>query len=677
MKSRSLWLAPLAATLLAACAPAAAPTPVTPAPPPAASSAASSAAAPESLTANSPRTTAAGTAFTAPAGWLLTLDGPRRVLDAPEKDLRVVLVDAPDATADAAVASAWASVDASFSRAVDLAEDRPGRAGWDARRSYEYKSSPNEHVVVLANAFRHGNAWTVLLATGSQAELERRGAQVRLVVDSLRPAGFVRESFAGRTPHAMDEKRLAALTQFLEKVRSVADVPGLAVGLVQGGKVVYARGLGVRELGKKAPPDADTLFMIGSNSKALTTLLLAKEVDEKRFTWDTPVTNVYPAFKLGDAATTSSVKMRHLVCACTGIPRQDLEMEFEYKHATAKSELDFLASVQPTTKFGEVFQYNNTMAAAAGYIGAYAIDPKRELGASYDEAMKTKVFGPLGMTSTTFDSARAFRGNHAAAHTENADDTVVDVGLGVNDMVYPSRPAGGVWSNLHDMLRYVQMELTKGVLPDGKRYIAEDALLTRRAPQVSIGADATYGMGLVVDHAWGVPMVHHGGAVDGFRADMFWFPDADLGGVILANSDTGDMLLRPIERRVAELLFDGNPEAEEDATSTVAREKQEMKTWRERLTVPADAAAVAKLAPHYVNASLGNLFVRSTAAGVLFDVDDWKSAVATRKNDDGTTSFVCTLPSVLGIELVAGEKNGKRTLTTSDEQHEYVFVESP
>ena len=107
--------------------------------------------------------------------------------------------------------------------------------------------------------------------------------------------------------------------------------------------------------------------MIASNTKALTTLLLAKLVDEHRLTWDTPVTQLFPRFRLGDADTTRSVLVKHLICACTGMPRQDLEWLFEYGKMTPESSLALLGTMQPTSKFGELFQYSNLMAAAAGY----------------------------------------------------------------------------------------------------------------------------------------------------------------------------------------------------------------------------------------------------------------------------------------------------------------------
>ena len=94
-----------------------------------------------------------------------------------------------------------------------------------------------------------------------------------------------------------------------------------------------------KSLGSPDPVDADTLFLAASNTKALTTLLLATLVDEGKLRWDQPVTEVYPGFRLGDAATTRQVQVRHLVCACTGLPRQDFEWLFNCASATPASSL--------------------------------------------------------------------------------------------------------------------------------------------------------------------------------------------------------------------------------------------------------------------------------------------------------------------------------------------------
>ncbi|HEX6838880.1 MAG TPA: serine hydrolase domain-containing protein, partial [Polyangia bacterium] len=547
--------------------------------------------------------------------------------------------------------------------------------GWQTPKVFFYEVSPNEKRNLIAIARRKGEAWSVTLVDGSDAAMERRGSQINLVGASLRPAGYTRESFAGKKAHPLDAARLKLLTDFVEKAQKAAGVPGVGLGLVENGKVVFAGGFGVRELGKPAKIDGDTLFIIASNTKALSTLLLAKEVDRKKFTWDTPVTTVYPPFKLGNAETTKQVLMKHLVCACTGMPRQDLEWIFEFKDATPKSVLELLGTFQPTSKFGEVFQYSNLMAAAAGFIGGHLFAPKLELGAAYDEAMRKEIFGPLGMRSTTFDFKRAMKGDYASPHGEDVDGKVALAPMSLNYAIVPARPAGGAWSSVRDMLRYVSMELAKGKLPDGKTFISEPALMARRAPQVMVGEDQSYGMGLMVNSRWGVPVVHHGGDLSGYHSDMFWIPDAGVGGVILTNADPGAMLRGPFVRRLLEVLYDGEPEAEEDVMTGIKRYKEAVAIERKRLVVPPDAAIVAKLAAHYKEKSLGEIAVSHDGDQTIFDFGEWKSPVASRKNDDGTISFFTIEPGLAGIELVVGDKDGKRTLTTRDAQHEYVFVE--
>src|SRR5262249_38689600 len=160
---------------------------------------------------------------------------------------------------------------------------------------------------------------------------------------------------------------LAQLTKFVEAAEQATGVPGVGLGIVQDGKVVFASGIGVRDLGKPTKVDGDTLFMIASNTKALTTLMLAKLVEGKQMTWETAVTSLLPTFKLGNAETTKQVLVKHLICACTGLPRQDLEWIMQFKGVTPEGAMATLATVQPTTKFGEMFQYSNLLAGAAGF----------------------------------------------------------------------------------------------------------------------------------------------------------------------------------------------------------------------------------------------------------------------------------------------------------------------
>jgi CubicO group peptidase (beta-lactamase class C family) len=579
---------------------------------------------------------------------------------------------------DSAVAAAWAAYRPDAKWPLKVANDAPDKDGWSHIRVYAYQTSPNERRAVAAIAATTESAagsWTVVVVDLDDAVAEKRGGQIGVIFSRLFPKGHDRESFAGKPAAKLDATRIAALGAFVDQARTALGVPGVSIGVIQDGKVVFAGGFGVRELGGKPKVDADTLYLIASNTKAMTTLMLAKLVEEARLTWDTPVTTLLPSFKLGDADTTSKVMVKHLICACTGVPRQDFEWLFEFKGATPESALATLATIQPTSKFGEMFQYSNSLAGAGGFVGGHVAFPKLELGAAYDKAMQTRVFDPLGMTATTFDFKRALRANHATAHATDIDGKPALAVMDINYAVIPLRPAGGAWSNVRDMLKYVQMELASGALPNGKRYIAAEPLLARRAPQVAIGKDNTYGMGLIVDTTNTIPIVHHGGDLLGFHSDMIWLPEHGVGAVILTNGDAGVLIRGPFRRKLLELLFDGRREADAEVAAAEKTHFERLAAERKLLTVPADADVAGKLAAHYASATLGDITVKHAGAATVFDFGEWKSEVASRKNPDGSISFLTIAPGITGLELVVGT-GAKRTLILRDAQHEYTFTET-
>jgi hypothetical protein len=269
------------------------------------------------------------------------------------------------------------------------------------------------------------------------------------------------------------------------------------------------------------------------------------------------------------------------------------------------------------------------------------------------------------------------KGNWARPHADDIDGKPTLARMDLNESIVPARPAGGVWTSARDLSRYVVMELAKGALPGGKRLVSEESLLARRAPQIATGEDVSYGMGLTVDRRWGIPVLRHGGDLAGYHSDMMWLPEHGVGAVILTNSDPGYLLRGPLLRRLVEVLFDGKPEAEEQLRVSVVQKAAALAKTRERLVIPADPAEAAKLAARYTNAALGEVTVRRQPGGaVVFDVGEWYSTVASRKNDDGTISFITIDPTLDGFELVVAARDGKRALVLRDAQHEYVFLEA-
>ena len=472
--------------------------------------------------------------------WTVTKSKDGLTLEDPEKQLKVELVEV-DASAGmkAAISAAWLRRHSGFKRQELASSDSPGREGWDLFHWAEYKTSPEELRRVAAFAAKKGSLAVALLVDGLLAAAERRGSQIALVQESLRPAGYVRETYVGRTPRPLDVARVGALKTFIDQMREVADVPGVSVVLFDKDSTLIEEGFGVRERGRPEPVTANSLYLIASNTKALTTLLLAKLVDEGRFGWDTPVTQIYSPFKLGDPEVTKRVLVKHLVCACTGLPRQDFEWLFTFARSSPQGQLDVLSTMKPTTVFGALFQYSNPLASAAGYIAARTIKSEGDLGQAYDDVMRDKVLRPLGMSRTTFSFDEALTSDYASPHSWDLSLKNVPIDMGLNHSVIPVRPTGGAWSSVRDYARYVRLELAQGLLPDGSTFVTEKNLLVRRAPQVRISEEAWYGMGLWLEDVKGIRVISHGGSLFGYKSNFFFVPDLGVGGVILTNADSG------------------------------------------------------------------------------------------------------------------------------------------
>jgi len=629
---------------------------------------------PERVAQDTPRTTVAGNTFIAPAGWTLRVRATGTVLESPEGGSFIALYDLADAKdADAAIAQAWSLYKGNAPYPLINSAAAADSDGWSKIRGYGYDVPPNLKRAVGANVRFANGVWTATILDMDKAVAQKRGAQVGLILGKLLPKGGARESFAGKQAHPLDSSRIAALTKFVTDAEQATGVPGVAFGIVENGNVVWSGGVGVRQLGKPAKVDGNTKFLIASNTKALATLMLAKLVDDAKITWDTQCTSLLPSFKLGDADTTSRVMVKHLICACTGLPRQDLEWSFEFAGVTPAKVMERLGTMQPTSKFGELFQYSNSLAAAAGFIGGHVMYPELELGAAFDKAMQAKVLGPLKMSATTFDFKKGQSGNAAVPHAPTVDSKPELAIAKVNTSVAPVRPAGGAWSTVNDMLKYVRMELAEGTI-GGKAYIGKDALLARRAPQVAIGTDATYGMGLIVDKTWGVTVVHHGGDMVGFHSDMMWLPEHGVGAVILTNGNPGWLIRDQFQRKLLEVMFDGRPEADAKVAANATAFFERLAAMRKLLTVPADPALVGKLAATYTSTALGTITLKREGAKTVFDFGEYASEVASRTNPDGSVSFLTIEPGIVGFEFVVGEKDGKPTLTIRDGQHEYVFT---
>lgn len=621
--------------------------------------------------------------FTEPKDWSRSDKQNVITFTAPEDNLTLSLVTVANAVdPESAAKKAWDLLDIGFDRKVKLLTENPSSKGWDKIWSIDYETSPSEELVVYAEPHQFEGQWAVVLLHGDLGTIGKRGAAARAMFGSLTRAGYQGEDLSGRIAKQISPEMLAELLAFVEQAADLHQVPGVGIGIIQNGEVVYSGGVGVKDQGTQQKIDGDTRFIIASNTKGMSTLLLSKLVEMGKINWDDQVIKHYPDFRLGDDATTKNVLIRHLVCACTGLPRKDYEWVFNNQADTpATAVFEELAATQPTSKFGEIYQYNNQMAAVAGYVAGHVLYPDMEIGAAYDKAMQDIIFDPLGMNNTTFNFNDAISGNVAKPYVidvaANIDAVRQTSFAGFNHTVTAYRPAGGAWSTTTDMLKYIQNELTAGLAPDGTRLFAAESLLERRVPTVETGAGSSYGMGLSNRDMSGVAIIEHGGSMAGYQSQMMIIPSANIGAVILTNSDEGWNLTNPFGRKLIELLYDAEDKAQAQITASAAAKQKAMVEARKDITIPVNPDLLANLAKKYHSPKLGTVDIIVNGSEVILDSGTWRAPLGSKANADGTHSLITVSGATRGyFDLIVGEAAGKRTLSLITPQHKYTFTES-
>ena len=620
-------------------------------------------------------TTASGATFTVSKGWHVAQTDAIIVIQEPERELSAAFVEIAAPTVEDAIAQAWKRWTPEFARKVRVTSKPPANSGWDEIAQIVYETGAEERRIVSAAARRKGPTFYITLIESGLAAAERRGAQLNIAVGSLEVAARTEENFAGRRAHTLDAARLEKLVAFAEAARKQTSVPGVALAVIQDGKIVLEKGLGVRELGSTEPVTPSTLFMIGSMTKPLTSLMMARLVDSRKFAWETPITKLMPSFALGDPDATSRVTMAHTVCACTGLPRWDMEFIFESTGSTPASRIELVRAMKPTTGFGETFQYSNLMVASGGYVAAMTATGQKDLRRAYADAMTAEVLRPIGMTSTVLDLDAARKREHARPHgrTLNFETQVIptEYERGVDSVM----PAGGAWSTVGDISRWLLVELANGK-QNGKQVISEANLLERRKPRVKISARSAYALALMVDESRGLTAIGHGGNTFGFSADATFFPEHGVGFVMLTNAQAANAYMGAVRRRLVELLFDANEEAEKGLAFGIKQQAENIKKQLAEITQTPDAAFVDPILGRWGNPRLGTIELRREGSGVILDVGEWKSTVGEHKDQSGVRRLVTTGPPFVGFAFWP-QSGAKPTLLFETAQQKYVFERMP
>lgn len=331
----------------------------------------------------------------------------------------------------------------------------------------------------------------------------------------------------------------SAIDTLVERTLRSFDVPGIAVCIIKDGKVIHSKGYGVRSLNTRQPVDENTLFGIASNSKAFTTAALGMLVDEGKINWDDKVRKYIPEFKLYDPYVTEEFTVRDLLChrSGMGLGAGDLMFFPDSSDFTIPDILHNLQFLKPVTSFRSTYAYDNNLYIVAGEVVA------RVSGMSWEDFIEKKILQPLGMT-------------HSAACYDRLHDTsdVIDGHSNVEGKVMViarsrskvDHAAGGIYSSIADLSKWVQLHLAGGKYGDGQQLFSPAVLNERWSPQtvIAVGGPGTYNthfaayaLGFLVNDVKGYKQISHTGGLEGMVTQITMIPELQLGIIVLTNQE--------------------------------------------------------------------------------------------------------------------------------------------
>jgi CubicO group peptidase (beta-lactamase class C family) len=337
-----------------------------------------------------------------------------------------------------------------------------------------------------------------------------------LLLASTAPAG----SFA--SPNAFD------LDATVARAMQAYNVPGIAVAVVKDGKVVMAKGYGVRQLGAAPTVDADTLFGIASNTKAFTTAALALLVDDGKLNWDDPVVKYLPSFAMHDAWVTKEMTIRDLVTHRSGLGLGEGDLLWwphtDYSRDEIVRRIRFLP---PATSFRSGYAYDNVLYLVAGQVVAAAS------GKSWDDYVRERILGTLAMTSTKTSISLIPAGANVARPHVVADGELRSIAsLPIDNMA----PCCGILSSANDMGKWMLALLDRRVVSE-KQSRELFTPQTVQPPEFPKPLLQSYALGWSVRDYRGQLVATHTGGLLGMTSRVLLVPEARLGVTVMTNQD--------------------------------------------------------------------------------------------------------------------------------------------
>jgi CubicO group peptidase (beta-lactamase class C family) len=608
-----------------------------------------------------------------PTGWTIAQSADPLIVVGPEGDLRLTFF-ASELTGDMEdqVRRAWREFDSSFDAPIRQQAEMPSTDGWDSTLQIVYDLPPSAGRLAMAIVRMLGKRAYINLLDGTLAAVSRRGAQVMEILKLWKPAGLREPSLAGIEPKIFGDHEREALGDFIRSAIQQLRIPGVAIAIVQNGETVYAEGFGVRKVGGSEPVTPLTRFMIGSTTKPLTTLMMAKLVDLGRFAWTTPVAQVLPGFSLADADVTNKLEMRHTVSACTGMPRRDMDLLFRFRGKRAEDRIAEMKTMLPTTGFGETFQYSNYLVAAGGYAAAHSFAPHLPLGNAYESAMNQLVFDPLSMRHTSVlhnNSSEA-----ASPHSYDLNGSPVPIDPVIEYFADAVAPAGSIWSTVLDMASYLRFELRNGLNDAGERIVSQESLLARRQPGIKIDDKSSYALGLFLSQPQGIDEVGHGGNTMGFTSEMLFLPRHGIGMSVLVNLRAANSFSLALHQRLLELLFGAEDKAEAMISALSTSLERSLERTRQRVkTDRAEIVWIDNFVGNYECEELGPARISKADGGYRIEFESWSSDLGAEEQSSDSRQIVLISPPWRGdFRLqVASDSDG---LTLDGGQTKYTFV---
>jgi CubicO group peptidase (beta-lactamase class C family) len=335
----------------------------------------------------------------------------------------------------------------------------------------------------------------------------------------------------------------ADLDTYVASSMKTFDVPGVAVAIVKDGKIIVAKGYGVRKLGDPTPVDEFTLFGIGSNTKAFTTAALATLVDEGKLSWDDPVYQRLPGFVMYDPYVSHEMTIRDLLTHRSGMGLGEGDLLF-WPHSTyTREEVIYkLRFMKPASSFRSHYAYDNLLYMTAGQIIPAVT------GVAWDDYIRQRIFAPLGMNHSNVSNAAIKPEDNVAFPHSRIDEKLQVIHFEVLDN---AAPAGAINSCAADMAKWVQLQLNRGKFTDRDGRLFSEAQSREMwspqtilpindppAPLAGLKANfADYALGWGLRDYHGRKLVGHTGGVAGFVSRVMLVPEENLGIVVLTNAE--------------------------------------------------------------------------------------------------------------------------------------------